>query len=205
MERRIITISREFGSGGRELGKQLSEILKIKYLDNEIVEAVAKETDLDPAYISRSFDSGLTNFKPTFEHSFSSVSVMANSAMLIAKQHNIIKELVKHDDYIIIGRGANAILTDLKPFNIFVYADMQSKIARCKARMCDSEHMSDKELEKKIISIDKGRKRTHDLYSNYAWGDKVGYNLCVNTSNLKIEDIAPIIAQYALNYFNSIK
>lgn len=203
MNRRIITVSREFGSGGRELGKKLSEILNIEYLDNKIVEAVAKETELDPSYISKSFDSGAFNYLPTSANSLSYISAAAGSAMLIAKQHNIIKQLVKDKDFVIIGRGADAILSEYKPFKIFVYADMPSKIARCKSRMSEDEKLTDKELERKIKTVDKNRKKTHDLYAPYVWGDKAGYNLCVNTTGLNIDEIAPLIARYIEKYFEN--
>lgn len=198
---RIITISREFGSGGRELGKRLSEILGITYLDKEIVEAVANETNMNSDYLDKKFDKCELVKGYSVAHSFSHISQISNSARLLAMQHKIIKKLASQGDCIIIGRGADAVLSELSPFKIFVYAYMPSKIERCKSREKQNENLTDKEIERNIQSIDKSRKTMHDLYSPYAWGDKRGYHLCVNTSQVNIKDIAPIIAEYILSFF----
>lgn len=200
--RKIITISRELGSGGREIGKRLADILNLNYLDSEIVEAVAKQTNLDEQYVKGKLEGGVNNYPVTFGRSFSRMPYMNNSAMLIAKQHNIIKELVKDTDCVIVGRGADAVLSDLKPFRIFVYADMKSKIARCKSR-AGGESMTEKEIEREIKRVDKSRKSAHDLYAAHAWGDKAGYDLCINTTGIEIRDIVPLIAEYANCYFKN--
>lgn len=191
---KIITISREFGSGGREIGKRLADILNVRYLDLEIVEAIAKETNLDENYLQNKLENSMDTYPVTFGNSFSHIFQISNSAMLIAKQHQIIKEIASKSDCVIVGRGADAILSNMNPFKIFIYADINSKIIRCKQRMTAGEYMSDKQLLKKINSIDKKRKSLHSLYASYTWGDKTGYNLCVNTSNMNIKDlILPIL------------
>lgn len=203
--KKIITISREFGSGGRELGKCLSDILGIAYLDKEIVEAVANETNMSSDYLNTKLESGDLIKGYSVAHSFSHISQISNSARLLATQHKIIKKLASQGDYIIVGRGADAILSELSPFKIFVYAYMPSKIERCKQREQQNENLTDKQIERNIQSIDKSRKTIHDLYSPYAWGDKRGYHLCVNTSQVNIKDIAPIIAEYITAFFKEQK
>lgn len=193
---KIITISREFGSGGRELGKRLSDILGFRYLDKEIVETVAKETNLSGEYISRKLDGGTFAQSYSVAHSFSHISQTSNSAMLLATQHKLIKQLAQQGDCVIIGRGADAILSEFTPFKIFVYAYMPSKIDRCKKRETENEKLTDKQIERYIQNIDKNRKSMHDLYAPYTWGDKRGYHLCINTSSIEIKELAPIIADY---------
>lgn len=197
--KKIVTVSREFGSGGRELGKRLADALGLSYIDNEIVEAMSKETALDEKYLEERLNSGILQYPVTFAHSFSRIPSASGSAMLIAQQHKIIRETAARTDCVIVGRGADAVLSDMRPFRIFVYADMQSKIARCKAR--NGESATDKDISREIKRIDKARRITHDLYSSYPWGDKAGYDLMVNTSKCEIKDIAPIIAEYARKYF----
>lgn len=197
---KIVTVSREFGSGGREIAKRLADSLELEYIDREIIKAIAKETNLDENYLNGKLE-GLSRYQLTFARSFANVSQIRNSAMLIAKQHQIIKEIASKKDCVIVGRGADAVLADLKPFNIFVYADMQSKIARCKRRTSNGEILSDKEIARKIKAIDKARKSTHDLYSSYRWGDKIGYNLCINTTDMTIKDVIPLLANLIENYF----
>lgn len=202
--RKIITISREFGSGGREIGKRLADYLGISYFDSEIVEELSKQTNLNKNYLDDKLEKGISHYSISFGSSFSRISNASNSAMLLAKQHNVIKKIAAENDCIIIGRGADVALSQLMPFKIFVYADLQSKIARCKSRMSDSEKLSDKDIKKKIKLIDKGRKSTHDLYAPYVWGDKKAYDLCVNTTGLDIKIIVPAIAVIAENYFNNL-
>lgn len=156
-------------------------------------------------YLNTKLESGDLIKGYSVAHSFSHISQISNSARLLATQHKIIKKLASQGDYIIVGRGADAILSELSPFKIFVYAYMPSKIERCKQREQQNENLTDKQIERNIQSIDKSRKTIHDLYSPYAWGDKRGYHLCVNTSQVNIKDIAPIIAEYITAFFKEQK
>jgi len=84
--------------------------------------------------------------------------------------------------------------------NLFVYADMESKINRCRMKRRD-EKFTDKELEKEIIQIDKNRRNYHKVISNLEWGDKRNYHLCINTSHLEIKEIIPSLSGYIENWF----
>lgn len=199
--RKIVTVSREFGSGGREVGKRLADCLNIGYFDSQIVKMLADETNLDEGYLSDRLDNDF-NYMMSVGRSFSRLPLAYDPVVLLAKQHNLIKNIVRDNDCVIIGRGADAVLADMQPFKIFVYADMDAKIARCRARMTDGANLTDKEIVRKIKSIDKSRKSMHDLYSPYKWGDKSAYNLCINTTDLDIKSIIPAIAQIINEYFD---
>lgn len=200
---KIITISREFGSGGRELGKRLSDISETGYYDREILTAIAEKTELDEQYIETTINSGnIRSFPVTIGHTFSYMSGGNNTALLLAQQHKIIREIAaKGKDFVIVGRSADTILKEFKPFNIFVYADMAKKIKRCRERGDSTELLSDRELEKQIRRIDRSREESHALVSDGAWGNKSGYHLCINTSDVNIKEITPLIAEYAKQYF----
>lgn len=199
--RKIVTISREFGSGGREFGKRLAECLDVGYYDSQIVKMLAEETNLDESFLNDRLENEF-NYMMSVGRSFSRLPMVYDPVVLLAKQHNIIKNIVRDNDCVIIGRGADAVLADFKPFKIFVYADMDAKIERCKSRMTDGATLTDKEIKRKIKSIDKSRKATHDLYSPYKWGDKSAYNLCINTTGIDIKTIVPAIAQIINEYFD---
>lgn len=126
--KRIITIGREFGSGGRELGRRLSEEMALK------------------------------------------------------------------SDCVIVGRCADYILKEYRPMRIFVYADMESRMARCRAKAPEEEKMSDKELKQHILGIDKKRAKYYEFYTGHKWGDKLNFDLCVNTSGIVIKEIVPGMA-----------
>ena len=131
---RIITISREFGSGGRELGKRLAEHIGFDYYDREIISAIAKGQGMDEEYIERTADSHEWRTYPvTFRHSFSSASIMGNPQIsLLLEQKRVIEKIAELGrDCVIVGRNADVILEKYQPFSIFVCAEMDSRIRRC--------------------------------------------------------------------------
>lgn len=165
---KIITISREFGSGGREIGKRISDILNMNYYDREILTAIAKNTEMDERYIESIINNGsIHSFPLTFGRTFSYSSDINNKAVLLAQQNKIIKEIAaRNKDFVIVGRSSNEILKEYKPFNIFVYANMKEKIKRCRERDNNSSDVSDCELEKQIRRIDRRRAESHALVSD---------------------------------------
>jgi cytidylate kinase len=120
---------------------------------------------------------------------------------IITWQSEVIREIAKRGDCVIVGRAADAILSDENPFKIFVYADNQSKIERCRKRAPEDEHLTDKEIEKKIKKIDKSRATNHDLVSSYSWGNREGFDLMVNTSGTDLKNLIKPLAEYALAWF----
>ena len=194
----IITIGREFGSGGRELGHRLAEELGYEYYDKEIVDVIAKKSELDENYVAYALDGGMfRNFPIHFGRTFSySPTLMANETKLLAEQNKLLKELAAKGNCVIVGRAADVILRDYNPFRIFVYADMQSKVERCKEVGGEHEHLSDKAIMRKIKRIDAGRKKYHGLISEIPWGDKRGYHLCVNTTGREIQSLVPLVTAY---------
>lgn len=199
---KIITVSREFGSGGRELGKRLAESLGFNYLDREIITEVAKRTSLDEKFVESNLEKGMQAYPMHFGMSFSLVPILNQSAIdCFVAQNEILVELAKKGDCVIVGRSADVILSEFNPLNLFVYADMQSKVERCKKRM-NGEELSDKELAKKIKQIDKERAKSRKLFSDTEWGDRQNYHLMINTSNEEISKLILAIKQFALEYFN---
>ena len=194
----VITIGREFGSGGRELGKRLAEELGYAYYDKEIVEEIAKKSELDEHYVEYALDGGMfRNFPIHFGRTFSySPTLMANESKLLADQNRLIREIAAKGDCVIIGRAADVILRDKNVFKLFVYADMESKVKRCKEKGGEGENLTDRELVRRIKRIDADRKRYHGFISELQWGDKRGYHLCVNTSGREIKTIVPLVAAY---------
>ena len=128
---RIITIGCEFGSGGREIGRRLSEELQFAYYDREIITEVANRTQLSEEYIQRiSEHRPFISFPIHIGHSFYPVTdpMIQNSVLIFAEQHRLLGELSKKSDCIIVGRCADYILRDMNPFRNFVYADLESKL-----------------------------------------------------------------------------
>ena len=165
---RIITVSREFGSGGRELGKRLADALEFSYFDREIVTALAEKTGLDEDFLASSTESGaFTQIPIHFARSFSEAPAFSNEAVkLMSMQTSLIKELASKGNCVIVGRAADSILEEFRPFRIFVYADEASKLARCRSRAGDGEDLTDREMLRAMKRIDNARAEFTTSYPN---------------------------------------
>lgn len=197
----IITISREFGSGGREIGKRLADKLGFSYYDREIITEIAKETGMSEEYIKNISEKGVYPYAFQFAKSFTAYSsLQSNQTDILVAQQKILKAIAKKENCIIVGRGANVILREYTPMNLFIYANMESKIKRCRMKK-KAEELTDKELKNKIMQVDKNRKNYHKIISNLEWGEKKNYHLCINTSNVEIKEIIPSLSNYIESWF----
>ena len=202
---KIITISREFGSGGRELGKRLAEELGIHCYDHEIIELIAKEHGFDERYVANISEKCIEAAYPmTIGHRFAmpSMEIMEQPIRVAAAQRQIIENFAKQGDCVIVGRAADVILKDYDPLNIFVYADKDSKIERCQRRAPQGEHLTPREIESRMKQIDRNRAQHHQMYSDSKWGAKESYHLCVNTTEKYIKEIVPGLAAYVRYWFS---
>ena len=199
--RKIITIGREFGSGGRELGRRLSEQLQIAYYDREIVTEIAKRTRSSEEYVRQiSEKKPVESFPIHVGHTFPFYPmpdpVFQHNMTIFSEQHKLLVELAKKSDCIIIGRCADHILREMKPFRIFVYADEESKLQRCIERKPADELLSDVETRRQMKEVDKERAKYYAYFSGQKWGAKENYDLMINTSGQKIKKIAGALAAY---------
>ena len=200
----VITISREFGSGGRELGKRLAEALGYAYYDREILEKLAEQTELDAGYLERVLEHGVADqtYPIHIGRTFAAIPAFANhSTSLLACQTQIIRQLAQNGNCVIVGRNANVILSEARPLRIFVYGDMKARIARCRSRAPEGEKLTDQQYEKNIRQVDKYRARIHNMLCDYDWGDVRGYDLCVNTTSIAVKDAVAPLAEYAGIWF----
>lgn len=191
----IITISRQFGSGGRELGKRLADLLGYDYYDKEIIEAIAKNKQMDKDYVEKSLSSmHIKNIPITFGRTMMPI-YSASSTDLMVEERKIIEEIATQGkDFIIVGRNADVILESYKPFNIFVCADMDARIDRCLKHLRDGESSDRKAMEKSIKKIDKSRIRTRTIVTEREWGDASSYHMVINTTGYDIKLLAKITA-----------
>lgn len=193
----IVTISRQFGSGGREIGKRLSDELGLKYYDKELIYEIASTTNLNEGYVNKVLENGgFSNYAYSFAHSLPIVSSTPTSVTdVLVAQQKVIKAIAKRGGCVIVGRCADVIAAEYNPVKIFVYADEQSRLARCRERAKDNEKLTDKQLLKSIKEIDKGRAKLYDLVGSYPWGSRDGYDLMINTSRTEIAKIIKPIAE----------
>lgn len=199
----IVTIDREFGSGGRELGKRLSDALGIPCYDDEIIEMVTKGHGLDADYVARISESSLKAMYPlTIGRRFSiPYKVMEQSIQIVVSQRKMIENLGKQGNCVIVGRCADVILAHLKPLRIFVYANQASKLDRCRKRAAESERLTPLEVERRMRRIDKNRADQYDMVGGADWGARGSYDLCVNTSGREIKTLIPALVEYVRCWF----
>lgn len=204
----IITISREFGSGGRELGKRMADILGYDYYDSEIISAVAENSGMNEQYVSNTLSNhGWQNYPLTYRCTLgSSAYLQSGKIKLLVEQKKVIEHIAAMGkDCIIVGRNADAILREYCPFNIFVCADKAAKLQRCKERAPEGENLSEKELLRKMKQIDKSRAQTRELMTNSVWGERCNYHLMINTTDWAIKELAPAVAEYTKCWFGRTK
>ncbi len=198
---RIITIGREFGSGGREIGKRLADALGVPCYDKEIIHEVAILHGLSPEYVDNISMKDIQFVYPsTIGRTFGATAYYNNSAITaLASQQEVIKKLASQGDCVFVGRGADAVLEAFNPLNIFVYADKDAKLKRCMERATDGE--TEKEILKQMQRIDKSRAGVRNLLTDKAWGKKETYHLCVNTTGVEIKALVPGLVEYAKSWF----
>ena len=196
---KIITVSREFGSGGREFGRRLAEALNIEYYDKEIVTEVSKHTSLSENYVRQIIERKPHNLYPiTIGRSILYVeNPNAQQAQSVyTAQREIITGLAEKSDCVIVGRCADYILRDMKPTRLFICADMDSCIRRCMERRGEQEQqLTEREMKQRIQSIDRGRAKYYEYYTGLKWGDKLNYDLCINTTGVVIKELVPKFAR----------
>ena len=195
---KIITIGREFGSGGRELGRRLAEELGYEYYDKEIISEIARHTDMSEEYIQQVIEHRPHALYPiTVGHTmgFADSYQLKQMQNIYQAQCELLKELANKSNCVIVGRCADYILKEYNPFKIFVYSTLDSKVKRCLSRSNENEKLSERKLKKQIKKIDKERAKYYDFYAGQTWGAKENYDLCINTTDTEIKLIVSVIAK----------
>lgn len=193
----IITIGRQFGSGGRELGKALASTLNIKYYDKELISLAAKESGYNPE-IFENVDERATNSLLyslsmgiyNLGNGYAPMRDMPVNDQLYLLQHKIIRELAA-EPCVIVGRCADYILKSHKKLlRIFVYANMEDRIKNA-VKIHD---VPENKAESIIRKTDKTRANYYSFYTNQKWGFVENYDLCLNTSTISRENAINLIS-----------
>ena len=192
MVKRIITISREFGSGGRFIGEEVAKKLGITYYDKNIISEIAEKSGLSPEYIQESAE--LSPKKGLFAYALAGRDITGKSVedMVYEAQRKVILELAEKESCVIIGRNADFILKDRNDvLNVFIYGDMPEKIQR----ICKLHNTSEADAVKMINDIDKRRMTNYNFYTDQKWGKAANYTLCLNSSQLGYDKCESVIIE----------
>ncbi len=192
MKKNIITISRQFGSGGRFIGEEVAKQLGISYYDKNIIEKIAEKSGLAPEYIEKNGE--LSPGRGLFAYAFSGRDLTGKSVEdeLYEVQRKIILELVQKGPCVIIGRNADYILRDRDDVvNVFICGNQPEK----QQRICKLYDVSEKEAIKLMKEVDKRRMANYNFYTDQKWGQASNYSLCLNSSQLGYELCEKIIRE----------
>ena len=192
MTKRIITISREFGSGGRFIGEEVAKKLGIKYYDKEIIGQIAKESGLAPEYIKENAE--LSPKKGIFAYAFTGRDITGKSVedMVYEAQRKVILDIAEKESCVIIGRNADYILKDRDDvLNVFIHGDMPEKTQR----IMGLYNVEEKEAVKMMADTDKRRMANYNFYTDQKWGKASNYTLCLNSSKLGYDRCEKIIME----------
>ena len=204
---RIITVSRQFGSGGRELGKRLADRLGWDYYDKEIIQALSQEQGLDPDYVHRVLSThGWHHYQLTYRNSFHQpMTGISRKTELLVHQREILTEIAKAgNDCVIVGRDADVILQDWHPLRIYVVAEMQSRLDRClryEEKQLPEERLSEKEILRNIRRIDRNRRQTREVLTGRAAADASSFDLTVNATGWDLKKLTEAVADFSGRWF----
>ena len=194
----IVTIDREFGSGGHEVAKRLAERLGVPFYDEEIIARAAKSTGYNTEYI-RENDEKAPDF--SFNNMFSGFETFQTSpfAKVQEEEFNIIREIASEGSCVIVGRAADYILSEERHVSIFLFAPFEER-GRRKLQIhntAEPENLFDPQtVEKQVKQIDKQRRRYYEFYTDNKWGGRDVYDLLINTSRAGVEGAVDIIEAY---------
>ncbi len=191
MEKQVmISISREFGSGGRRIAEKVAEDLGLPLYDRNLLDAIAKEKDVDAEHLQK-FDEKPRN--PILSRSVSGYSNSMEENLVKMQFEYLQKKADSGESFVVLGRCAETALKGRDGLvSVFVLGDREKKLVHVK----DKYQLSDTEATLKMVRHDKKRKLYHNRYSDFKWGDSRGYDLCINSSRLGIEKTAAMIENY---------
>ena len=199
--RKFVTISREYGSGGRIIGKLLAEKLGVPFYDKEIIDMAVEES----GYSREIIEGAELKAKSSFAYSLASAlslnegaagSALSVNDKLFLAQFQVIKEIGDTGTGVIVGRCADYVLREMPGVtNIFIYAEYEDRVKRAVEKYGD-----DPSKVKEIISTyDKARQNYYNYHTGQKWGEYTNYNLAINSSYISEEEAANLIVSYVEN------
>lgn len=195
MEHKVITISRQYGSGGRIIAKRLAEELNIPFYDNELINLAAEKTGLsaecfqDAELVSRgNLLFSLTSLTPMMDN----YGLPLNEKIFLV-QSQVIKEVAEQGSCVIVGRSADYVLADFPNcINIFIYAEVDDRVKRA----VEEYGLESKHAESTVLRTDKKRAGYYNYFAGRKWGKTENYDLCINTSKMSIDDVVAVLKDY---------
>lgn len=200
MSNMIISIGRQFGSGGKDIGKKLADVLGIKCFDKEIIKMASKESGIREEMFENADEKPINSFLYSIvTHGFPTYSSQINLNNMLTNdkifnfQAETIKKIAEEMPAVIIGRCADDILrNNEKLVKVFIYSDLEARVKR----VSEKYNLSDKEAREMIRRMDKSRSSYYEFFANKKWGDVNNYDLCIDSS-IGVDNAVKIIKDFA--------
>lgn len=189
---KIITISREFGSGGRTIGKEVAEKLGVPCYDKDLIEKIAEETGYAKEYIADEGEYAPNANSLAYMFIGRGLDGLSNADKIWIAQKKVIEELAEKSACVIVGRCADYVLKEREDvLNVFVYADKKYRAERIVKQYGESEL----EPEKRLADKDKKRKLNYKYFTEQEWGKRQNYHLSIDSGFLGIEKSVALIVE----------
>lgn len=197
MQNRVITISREFGSGGRLIGKKLAEKMGVPYYDKELLDRIAEESGFSREMMEdaekRAKNGLLYSLSSAFGTGETGPESLSLNERFFLAQFDTIRKVAEEGSCVIVGRCADYILRGYPEVtNVFIYAEAGDKIKRA----VEEYGVPEKDVKKVMHDADKARANYYNYHTGRKWGDPVNYNLCIDSGYISIDDIVDLILFY---------
>ena len=201
MGNRVITIGRQFGSGGHEVGVRLADKLGVKFYDKELVDMIAKDAGLEEQFLNEHDEKAPTPIYPVMPGFAMPIFYQQTpSDIVYTEQSKNDKKLAEESACVIVGRCADYVLKDYGSVNCFIYADIEDRVARKMAMVPDGLAFSKDDIKKRIALVDKKRAKYYEYYTDRSWGAIDTYDICISTSKVGIDGAVDTILEFLKNF-----
>lgn len=199
MANTIITLGREFGSGGRMIGKRVADELGFAFYDKEIIAEAAEASGMDKSLLEKNEESIKGNFFHNFTlglynaaNTFSEMSDISLNDRAFLIQSEIVKKIALKENAVIVGRCADYVLRDFDQcYHVFILAPMEDRIERA----ANEYGMNRKNLKETIIKMDKRRASYYNYYTGKKWGRAISYHISLDSGKLGMDKCVNIIKE----------
>ena len=195
--RKIITVSRHYASGGREIGQKLAERLGTGYYDHELLEEAAKNSGIHQSHFVENDEKRTNSFLYLLSTTYGQGGVPFDDSLFFATQ-NAVRKIASEEDCVIIGRCSDYALRDFeKVLNVFITAPLEVRVKRA----VEVYGIAEKHAEDYVKRIDKQRVSYYNYYTDKRWGQPQNYQICLDSSALGIDGTVDLLEKFAGEYF----
>lgn len=199
MAKRIITITRQYGSGGREIGEKLAKRLGVEFFDNKLLDVAAKDSGIHKTHFEESDERRTNSFLYLLSTTYGQGGVPFDDALFFA-QLNAIQKIATRESCVIIGRCADYALRDFKNvLNIYITAPLEDRIKRA----INAYGIAEKHAPKYVERMDKQRMSYYNYYTDKRWGTAENFEICLDSSALGIDGSVDLLEDFVKKYFKN--